>query len=188
MKVLGLIGAKQAGKDLTFKMFEKLGKKGAVKRIAFADDLKAEVAELLNVPLEDIEENKAFYRPFLQWWGYEWRRKGPKGSDNYWVDGVEDQLSEIEARDKAEGTETLVILTDVRFPNEAKLVRDFGGKIVKVVRNGHFPEDGHASETSAGDIVTDFTVFNPGDCFDTLEYAVLKAATSLDLSEFLDLG
>lgn len=62
-------------------------------------------------------------------------------ADNYWIDLF---LSQIKRFDK-------VVVPDVRFPNERKLIqKTLGGKLIRVYRSGK-SSNGHASETSLGD-------------------------------------
>lgn len=58
-----------------------------------------------------------------------------------------------------------IVVPDVRFPNEADVIRELGGALVRVVRPGsgdHETEEanGHESENSADDIVVDCTITN----------------------------
>jgi len=73
-------------------------------------------------------------RELLQYYGTEYVRGV---QDDYWIRATLDQEWDR------------VLISDVRFPNEAKAIRAAGGKIVKVVRTD-MPDasDGHASETS----------------------------------------
>lgn len=53
------------------------------------------------------------------------------------------------ARRKIEATTANVVLTDVRFPNEAAMVRELGGHVIRIDRPGVGPVNGHASEALA---------------------------------------
>lgn len=68
-----------------------------------------------------------------------------------------------------------VVVTDVRFPNEAERIREVGGHIWRVVRAGQTSTDGHVSEAFADTIPADRTL-KAG----TL--AELQAATELALN------
>lgn len=56
-------------------------------------------------------------RQILQWWGTEYRRKGRNGIETYWTDKVYRQIV---------ASKEPVVITDVRFPNEAELIGSFG--------------------------------------------------------------
>jgi len=69
-----------------------------------------------------------------------------------------------------------VVVTDVRFPNEAEAVRRAGGVLVRVVRPGA-DGGGHATETALDDYPEDFLVDNDG----TLEDLATEARTVASL-------
>lgn len=52
------------------------------------------------------------------------------------------------------------VITDVRYPNEAQAIVDAGGRIVRIVRPGHGPVNGHASETALDDWPFDTVILN----------------------------
>jgi hypothetical protein len=56
------------------------------------------------------------------------------------------------------GKTDLLVISDVRFPNEAQAIKDRGGIIVRIVRDGYEPVSAHVSETSYND--QDFTIYN----------------------------
>lgn len=105
----------------------------------------------------------------LQWWGTDYRRNQ---SPNYWTSQVEQQIV---------GFEGLVLITDVRFLNEAALVKKLGGYTVNVTR---LNEDGtlfadptrpatHVSETALDGYNWDFYIkVKNGDQALKSEYAI----------------
>jgi hypothetical protein len=62
------------------------------------------------------------------------------------------------------------IISDCRFPNEAKAVKARGGIVIKVVRPDAKAEDSHQSETLIDEIDADYTLWNDT----TLENLVLN--------------
>jgi len=56
-----------------------------------------------------------------------------------------------------------VVVDDLRFPNEAKFVKEQGGVIIQILRPD-LPEslDGHASEKYWEEIDPDYVVYNEG--------------------------
>lgn len=62
-------------------------------------------------------------------------------------------------------------ISDVRYPNEAALIRQHGGKILKVVRPSIVNDDTHSSEIHIDDIEGDVTILN--DTYAQLEQDVL---------------
>mgnify|MGYP001601185222 FL=1 len=53
-----------------------------------------------------------------------------------------------------------VVVSDVRFPNEANIIKELGGTIIKVVRSKTNNNDNHSSEVSINKINPDFIVSN----------------------------
>lgn len=52
------------------------------------------------------------------------------------------------------------VITDVRFPNEAKAIQEAGGIVVRIYRNGSDIEDYHPSEIELDNIEADATIYN----------------------------
>jgi len=158
--IIGLVGKAGAGKD----EFAKVAKEkfGAV-RVAFADVVKEEVAEFLQqhevcfehrhlwgsqmdkeVTLRmahynrlksgrladfvtlygDYHEGYHYFTPrsLLQFWGTEYRREQ---DPDYWVK---------QAERKMQDSDKLYVVTDCRFINEIKMIRNNCGTVVKIVR------------------------------------------------------
>lgn len=128
-----------------------------VQLYALADELKIYCRdhhlELLNqYPAPVLKPPKADpiygYTGILQWFGTDvMRKKDP----DYWV-------KQLQARIERESP-AIAIITDVRFPNEARFVKDNGGTLIEIIRRtkdgsqyldpGRDPN--HASETALDD-------------------------------------
>lgn len=153
-KLLGLCGYAGAGKDFIEQRLHGLFD-GGTRRVALADGVRFEIEESLGFKRYDIKPLwEKPYSPEVRWllqqWGTEFRRSQ---DPNYWV---EKAVKEIHwAWDKVD----LVVITDVRFENEADMIRDLGGLVVEVcaaddvrlARLGGVAPQSHASE------VIDFT-------------------------------
>jgi hypothetical protein len=98
----------------------------------------------------------------LQWWGTDVRRT--HFGDSYWVD---------KTAAKIVNTLTPIAIPDVRFVNEALLIKDFGGLVVRVIRT----QDGvpvidpnrdpnHPSETNLDNFEFDHVFHNDGSLED----------------------
>ena len=61
------------------------------------------------------------------------------------------------------------IITDTRFPNEARAVKDKGGIVVKVERPGVGPINDHPSEVALKDYPFDYTINNSGSLEDLVQ-------------------
>lgn len=55
-----------------------------------------------------------------------------------------------------------MVVTDVRFPNEADAIRDAGGVLIRLVRPSAGQGDAHPSETALDDYVENYRLSNTG--------------------------
>ena len=96
MKIIGLSGKKRSGKDTVYQVAGDYLKKNKAKagRVAFADPLKHEIAEITGFNLEFIEKNKEGLRPLLQTWGADFRRK--YCGAEYWIDKMRPIVEQIQ--------------------------------------------------------------------------------------------
>lgn len=187
MKLIALCGAAGAGKDTVADMLP-------ARKLAFADALYREVAEAWGVeqhvlrcretkekPLDALAlfrcADDSFVveshladpwgvarspRQILQWWGDYRRAQDP----DYFVNATAQHI--------AKGLGPLVI-TDVRFPNEAALVRQLGGQLWQIRRPGYEAGGtGHASDTDGREFRPDVVLENFGG-LDDLHRTVLDA-------------
>ena len=141
-KVLGLAGKAGAGKDF---VYDVLGRYFAAQRIAFADGVRLEVEAAhpdLDVWTKPYDEET---REILQWWGTDYRRKQ---DPNYWVH------KGVQRINAAARFYELVVVTDIRFANEAAAIEELGGMVAEVYAHdevrrerlgGELPPE-HASE------------------------------------------
>lgn len=152
MKILGITGYKQSGKDTVLRCIKQLYPHLKVVRLNFADALKQEVAEACGVTVEHIEANKEKFRPILQWWGTDFRRN--MTNTDYWVHKWDLALHQISV--------DLVVATDVRFPNEYNIiVEGCNGDVWRVTRQPN--TDPHESEAGQQLIETPWpTIENTG--------------------------
>lgn len=183
--LIGLNGRKQAGKDTVFaRACHIMDGVVDVERVSFADLLYRSAAASLGVTVEFLQEwksdreavvyvclgteageltvNRVTIREYLQLYGTEAHRDvfGP----DFWVDNVN---LEHEGR--------IVMVTDVRFENEARAVRGAGGVVVEVVGpEGRVTSDAHASEAPLPGDLIDATITNVerGDSFRALDAQV----------------
>ena len=162
--IIGIAGKKHSGKDTFAKMVcWYLNYTHSV--IHFADALKEECARMLHEDVKTIEANKEVFRPMLQWYGTEYRRKF-KNTDNYWVARVAETVSKATLL----GT-YVVLIPDVRFLNEVEWLRKEGGILVHLNRATN-SGDSHSSETTLdGYQGFDYVIMNNG----TLEDLEAKA-------------
>ena len=160
--IIGISGKKRSGKDTVYELIRMLKQGDGIYplRAAFGDQIKEEVAGVTGVDLKHIEEHKERFRPMLQWWGADFRRHY-KG-ESYWLDKMLAKMETITGRE-------VLVITDVRYPNEAELVKRAGGIMIRVDRRTGL-EDAHSSE-------------NLLDSFEGFDYRLSNNGTLFDLKE-----
>jgi hypothetical protein len=153
--LIGICGPKRSGKDTTAKYISEYG----LKHYAFAWPLKRMLAAI-GVPFEiwetDEKETTKFYgrtaRYLGQTLGTEWGRD--KVSDNLWLQIADKEWTEAPANG--------MVISDVRFENEAAWIRNNGGTIVHVERPGVTWNHSHSSEAGIFREPDDRMIYNDG--------------------------
>lgn len=190
--LLGLVGRARSGKD-TVASF--LIAEAAFTRYAFADPLKAaalaldplvgspalpgDLAPLRGVRLstaidaigwERAKDTIPEVRRTLQRLGSAMR---DEVDEQTWTRATLDRVVEHVSSDAGP-----VVVTDVRYPNEADAIRLLGGRVVRVLRpSHHLPATGlHVSETALDDYEADAVIVNDAD-LDTLRARTLEVVT-----------
>lgn len=162
--LIGITGHKFSGKSTVAKMLSEMLD---YKVVSFADKLKDITCVLSGCTREDLENyefkekqlvpihmrpycgstKNPTYRAFLQHFGSEVMRGI---NDNIWIDSTL-----LNCGDNA-------IISDCRFPNEAKAIKECGGIIIKVVRDSVVSDDTHQSETHIDEIEATYIIPNNG--------------------------
>jgi len=167
-QLIGLSGKKRTGKNTIAAMINHYAATQTVRELSFATELKKDVARMLGVELDDIETNKSLYRGMLQAVGC--YRRDSFGAD-YWIKKVEQALSLF--------NENIIIITDVRFLNEAEWIKSKGGKLIRVSRVTGL-KDEHESEVALDDYKEwDSVILNTG----TLEHLAADVKELMKLLE-----
>ena len=136
--IIGMCGYAGSGKDAAAKALRERG----FTRVAFADELKDELAEVFGLTLQELEDNKEEWRPLLVEWGRARRRQDPA----YWIKKASLTVDLIEG--SALGAQHIVV-TDVRYPNEAKWLWERNGLLVRIERPGVGPANDEEATTIA---------------------------------------
>lgn len=150
--IVGLTGFAGAGKD-TAAQFLKEALAARQKRVAcmaFADPIRAALMAM-GVPSSYMNERSlkeapipgigVSYRLLAQTLGTEWGRQ--QISADFWVSLVEQRLQGL---DMVHHLPNVLVMTDVRFQNEADWIRRQHGMLVRVDRQGVAPVRCHVSE------------------------------------------
>ena len=103
-------------------------------------------------------------RHLMQTLGTEWGRDCVH--PDVWVTACKTEL--------ARSTAKLVVFDDVRFENEAALIRELGGFIIHIERGTWSPIDSHSSELGLVDMPEDSMIFNDESVSEFLEHVDAK--------------
>jgi hypothetical protein len=165
--IIGLSGYAQSGKDTVANI---LVEKYGYRRIAFADPIRDLLYEMdplipkgygssvINYRLQDMVDTYGWdkvkvdfpeVRRLLQDVGLGARKLF---GDTFWIYQA---LSDVAPQDK-------VVVSDVRFVNEAKWIQDFKGQIWRVKRLGTFAVNEHVSESELDGYKVDQIFVNNG--------------------------
>jgi hypothetical protein len=128
-----------------------LGFKGTVEEaVAFCERLKQPEVGIQVIEYGEIISRTLTGREYLQYYGTEAHRD--VFDQGFWVKAVMD----------AYRSEELLIITDVRFPNEADAIRTRGGEVWHIIRPEleEIAESAHASEQVLPPELIDRTIYN----------------------------
>lgn len=116
----------------------------------------------------------------MQQWGTEYRRAQ---RPDYWVDRARDHI-QAQRREQCHR----IVITDVRFPNEAECIRRMGGWVLRVHRPELAPMTpdaaAHASERQAALLSADAEIHNDGT-LDHLRAEVARVLAALHQADEL---
>lgn len=209
MAIIGISGYSGVGKDLVGQMIQNSDPSKLWEIKKFAGKLKTIASMLTGIPernFEDQEFKKTSLGPewdvpataslvngiidlsemrpmtvreFLQKLGTNAIRNGLHS--NTWVNALMADYECVPA-DRAPGGWDCDnwVITDVRFPNEAKAIKDKGGVIIRIDRPGIRAINAHPSETSLDQWDFDYKIANVSDTV-ALEFTVLNILKELKL-------
>lgn len=191
-QLIGLVGRARSGKDAAADIlvaeagFEKAAMADPLRRMAAAVNPIVGTATRRTFPgsrATVLEVKEVSYLEALETYGYE------EAKDRYpevrrflqrlGTEGVRDVLGAgtwiTLAERRIASAETPLVFTDIRFPNEARMIKRCGGTLVGIQRAGTAPVAAHASEDVDQLIAenTDHVIDNNGT-IDDLTDAVLE--------------
>jgi hypothetical protein len=161
MKILGLTGLPRSGKDSIADYLCAISNGHGYIRRSFAHPLKQAAAILLGREMWEMEGRHGFDREailpewgfntrwFLQVFGTECLRN--QVAQDFWIKCMRNSLPS--------NPYTKVVITDVRFDNEAALVRELGGTVIEVRRPSVSSASNHVSDKG---VVADSVILNTG--------------------------
>lgn len=174
--LIGLTGYAGSGKDTVRNILEH---RHDYDGIAFADPIRDMLTALLEscsittdwltereLKEKPIPELGLSYRQMAQQLGTEW---GRALKESMWLD-----IAAAKVAMYSQYNSPGIVISDVRFPNEAAWIRAQGGKIWTIVRPGIEPVRAHASEDLIATLPYDYVIYNQGT-IDDLPRAVEAA-------------
>lgn len=171
MILIGLSGKAGSGKDECCKRILQHYPQG--KRLAFADPLKDEVCKAMRITREYLEQHKKHFRLILQGWGTDYRRQ--MFGEDYWIK----RWLEVAVQSIA----SMIVVPDVRFPNEARTIQELGGYVFHVVRKNHDGGAGNHSSETEMDTFTDYD--RRIDNYGSLKQLEVEVDIALDMCALL---
>ena len=177
--IIGITGLARSGKDTAASF---LATEKDFKVIRFADPVKAVCSQLYGIPLYHFvlgdrsgydEYWQMTYREMLQKVGTDLIRNHL--DTDFWVKRAAHTLSIIK--------DSLIVIPDVRFENEAAWIRQQGGVIIRLVRSkAGLPDElgRHVSESEIAHNNKDFIVENNS----TVEYLYTNIEAIYDFAKF----
>lgn len=154
--LIGITGRRRSGKTT---LGDLLCERHGFHHDSFAAPMRAMVAGILGVTpaeLEAIKEspvdwlNDVTPRHMLQTLGTEWGRQ--MVDSDLWIKAAVRRALKFSD----------VVLSDVRFPNEARLIRAAGGIVLRTRRPSELASGEHASEVPIPDEMIDLDIHNDG--------------------------
>lgn len=159
MIIIGFSGPANSGKDTAAQYLSSIEPRAF--SMAFADPLKRAVIEMFSLDYDAFSDREIKERPIPA------LEKSPRqlaqiiGTDivraihpDAWLIAMDRRLT---------GLHLALLLTDLRFENEAAWVRGNGGAVIHIIRPiARWQPDGHESERGIECKTGDFTIINSG--------------------------
>ena len=173
MELIGITGKKFSGKSTLAEMIRIISSTLSYEfvELAFATPLKEICAKAYSIDENHFYESKLKEvtidelgkspRQIMQEVGTYFRGEKDKNGDTLWIRHMRNKINLLAKSEK----KIIVIISDVRYLDEANMIRDLGGKIIRVI--GYYGPDidnysQHSSEQEMDAIVIDETIGNTG--------------------------
>ena len=160
--LIGICGHKFSGKSTVAKL---LHNATGWEIVSFATPLKKMVCALVGCTMDDLEDYD--YKENTEVPEYLWAYCA---NDKHTVRALMQGLGDLMRKENpnvfiecALNSKGDYLVSDCRFPNEAKAVKARGGIVIKVVRPNAKASDSHQSETRIDEIVPDIIIENNSD-------------------------
>jgi len=169
MNIIGLCGYKRSGKDTAGSLLLENG----YTKYSFAGPLKKACQEIFMFDDEQTEGNKK--EDYDDRWNINPRKVFQRFGTEIFRDNLDMFFPEMKnikntfwiyrfklwyKKEKEKNPNIKIVVTDVRFENEANIIKELGGLIIKVNRNNNNNNDNHISELSINKIKHDILIDN----------------------------
>ncbi|MBS7457687.1 adenylate kinase [Coralloluteibacterium stylophorae] len=163
MNIIGITGKARTGKDT---LAEYLVSDHGYVRIGFADPIREFVAELTGFSVEQLMDSSLKEQPIdwlggksprelMQTLGTEWGRQ--MVHEDLWL-----LVAHMRVRAARQAGAPGVVISDVRFDNEAQFVQELGGRVVGLTRAEAQSVSAHVSESGVAPELVSETFENDG--------------------------
>lgn len=177
--LIGLIGKARSGKDTAASAL--IAERGFT-RVAFADPVRALALSIDPlIPAPDVHHRLSTLVRFYGWEVCKDSFPEVRRILQHVGNGYRENVSPTAWTDMARPVLTNrtgpIVVTDVRYRNEADLIRDLGGDLIRIVRPGT-QAGTHVSETELDDYPTHVVLHNTGDV-DFLTSGILRITDTI---------
>ena len=139
-RIIGISAYAKSGKDTVCSLMNKrlMELNYRPQKFPFASSLKKRIDPFLlkEIGISAFTTDKAekdIIRPFLVLYGETARDL----NEDYWVEIVKEQILAFDEIYTKDGITLFPVITDVRYENEAKMIKELGGKILHIERVGY---------------------------------------------------
>lgn len=185
--IIGLHGAKGAGKDEFYRVAKRLFPLHDIRKVAYADPIKNEICNIFGLSGE--EQYDQFKRTQLIYTLPDRQSRTNEASQisgRHVVREIGMMMRRYDENQFTRYVETMIsthpstiwCITDLRFANELESIDRLGGRVVKILRKG-VQYDGHVTETELPDDVCDYIIHNETNKLDLYHQEVKRVMESI---------
>lgn len=166
MEIIAFTGKKSSGKTTALEVLEHYY---SFNPQNFADPVKVATGFVYGLKRPEVED-PVLKETVLDRWPF----KSPRyllqkvGTEMFRAEDEDVWIQFMKRNLSAMPEEARVVIGDLRFPNEAAMVKEMGGIIVRIEREGLESDDTHSSETLMDSIEADIVITN--DCKTAAEF------------------
>lgn len=180
IKLLGLTGLAGCGKDTIARIMSENSTN--IELYALADPLKKAASSIFNIPLDSFynQNLKEMVEPYWDLSPREMLQKlGTEACRNVFGEDIWLKSGESYIKDLLNKGKT-VIVTDIRFDNEAQWIKDNGGIIIEIQRDNLKKQEKHNHSSEQGISIEKFILKNNGT-LENLKEDLLNTIKLLEL-------